>query len=235
MWQATMSATINNLKGVRLPTAPPRAAAFSGIIFSILTITSLGIIRLLIPADPAELSIRVSNRGHEQAIRLALNLVPFAGIAFLWFLGVLRSRLGRLEDQFFVTVLLGSGVLFVASLFASASSAEALVDMASAGLQQGHDEVYYFARHLSFVFLNTFAIRMAGVFIFSVCTIAWRTRVFPRSLAFSGFACGVVLLAVISNWLWIVLLFPLWVLVLSAHILVVDRSNSNSSTTGGHE
>jgi hypothetical protein len=26
---------------------------------------------------------------------LALNLVPFAGLAFLWFIGVLRDRLGQ--------------------------------------------------------------------------------------------------------------------------------------------
>jgi len=33
-------------------------------------------------------------------VALVLNLVPFAGIAFLWFMGVLRDRLGELEDRF---------------------------------------------------------------------------------------------------------------------------------------
>ena len=46
------------------------------------------------------------------AVRLALNLVPFAGIACLWFMGLLRNRVGTLEDQFFATVFLGSGLLF---------------------------------------------------------------------------------------------------------------------------
>jgi lauroyl/myristoyl acyltransferase len=50
-----------------------------------------------------------------------MNLVPFAGIAFLWFIGVLRDRLGEFEDRFFSTVFLGSGLLFLAMLFASAS------------------------------------------------------------------------------------------------------------------
>jgi len=49
--------------------------------------------------------------------------LPFAGIAFLWFIGVLRDRLGELEDRFFATVFLGSGLLFLAMLFASCSSA----------------------------------------------------------------------------------------------------------------
>jgi hypothetical protein len=43
---------------------------------------------------------------------LALYLVPFAGIAFLWFIGVLRDRLGELEDRFFATVFFGSGLLY---------------------------------------------------------------------------------------------------------------------------
>jgi hypothetical protein len=55
------------------------------------------------------------------AVRVALNLVPFAGIAFLWFVGVIRSRLGAQEDQFLATVLLGSGLLFVACLFGAAA------------------------------------------------------------------------------------------------------------------
>jgi hypothetical protein len=40
-----------------------------------------------------------------------------AGIAFLWFIGVIRDHLGDREDRFFATVFLGSGLLFVAMLF----------------------------------------------------------------------------------------------------------------------
>ncbi len=52
---------------------------------------------------------------------MALNLVPFAGVAFLWFIGVLRDRLGQQEDRFFATVFFGSGLLFLAMLFAAAA------------------------------------------------------------------------------------------------------------------
>ena len=52
---------------------------------------------------------------------LALNLVPFTGIAFLWFIGVVRDRFGNHEDRFFATVSLGSGLLFVAMLFVAAA------------------------------------------------------------------------------------------------------------------
>ena len=57
--------------------------------------------------------------------------MPFAGIAFLWFVGVLRDRVGELEDRFFATVFLGSGLLFVGTLFVAAALAAGLV--ASAG------------------------------------------------------------------------------------------------------
>jgi hypothetical protein len=56
-------------------------------------------------------------------VGLALNLIPFAGIAFLWFIGVLRDRIGELEDRFFATVFFGSGLVFLATLFVTAAPA----------------------------------------------------------------------------------------------------------------
>jgi hypothetical protein len=35
-----------------------------------------------------------------------------------------------------------------------------------------------------------------------------------------------VLLLVISNWLWIAMLFPLWTILVSAHILVAQRKST---------
>jgi len=181
-------------------------------------------VRVTLPDDLASPGIWLTDSNGRKAVRLAMNLVPFAGIAFLWFIGVLRNRLGALEDQFFATVFLGSGLLFVGSLFASAAAAGALLEVTpTVNIQQADDETYHFVRHLSYTFLNVFAIKMAGAFMFSTCTIALRTALFPRWVAFSGFLCGVVLLVVISNWLWIALLFPLWILLVSVQILVADR------------
>jgi hypothetical protein len=203
---------------------PPRAAAVAGIIFSALMIASLCIVRVTLPDDLASPGIWLTDSNGRNAVRLAVNLVPFAGVAFLWFIGVLRNRLGALEDPLFATVFLGSGLLFVGSLFASAAAAGALLEIIpTIGIQQADQEIYYFVQRLSHTFLNVFAVKMAGVFMFSTCTIALRTALFPRWVAFSGFLCGVALLAVISNWLWIALLFPLWILLVSAQILVADR------------
>jgi hypothetical protein len=214
----------NTLSASSRSLTPPRAAAFAGIIFSALMIASLGIVQVTLPDDPAKPAIWLTDSSGREAVRLALNLVPFTGIAFLWFIGVLRDRLGELEDQFFSTVFLGGGLLFVGSLFASAAAAGALLEIGPAvNIQDADNEVYYFVRHLSYTFLNVFAIKMAGVFTFSICTIALRTAIFPRWVAFSGFACGLALLLIISNWAWIAMLFPLWILLVSAQILVTDK------------
>jgi hypothetical protein len=183
---------------------------------------TLGIIRSALPAVPAEQSTVNARFGN--AITLALHLVPFAGLAFLWFIGVLRSQMGAAEDQFFATVFLGSGLLFVASLFGATAVAGAVLgSIHTRPNEQVSREVYYFARQVAYAFLNIFAVRMAGVFTFSTCVIALRTGIFARWIAFCGFACGLALLLAISNWLWIVMLFPLWTILVSVDILVVER------------
>jgi hypothetical protein len=94
----------------------PRAGAIAGIVFSTLLIISLVLIRITVPANPQETGSWLS-KGLKN-VRLAFNLLPFAGIAFLWLIGVLRDRIGAYEDRFFATVFLGSGLLFLAMLFA---------------------------------------------------------------------------------------------------------------------
>jgi hypothetical protein len=197
---------------------PPRGAALAGVIFSLLTIVGIGLLRYAVPADPSLPGIWLTEPTHRDAVRLALDSVPFAGIAFLWFIGVLRSRLGELEDQFFATVFLASGLLYVACLFVASAVMDALIESVAAG--NIHGEVYYFGRHIDDTLLNLFAMKMAGVFMFSTCTIALRTALFPRWIAVSGYGCAALLLAVIADWRWITLVFPLWMLLVSAQILV---------------
>src|SRR5262249_17560470 len=97
---------------IRQEMKTPRAAAVAGILFSILAITSLLLFRVSI--TPSPLSQPTGMIRHSKTISLALYLLPFAGIAFLWFMGVIRHRLGESEDRFFATVFFGSGLLFVA-------------------------------------------------------------------------------------------------------------------------
>ena len=175
----------------------PRAAAIAGILFSVLLIISVALIRLAIPADPHDAGQWLS--GNRNPIELALNLLPFAGIAFLWFIGVVRDRLGEHEDRFFATVFLGSGLLFLAMLFASAAMAGGIVIAYGAAPAVLDSETYTFARAVTFVILNTYAIKMAGVFMISPCTLFLRTKVTPRWMALLGYVLALLLLVVIIS------------------------------------
>ncbi|PWT80633.1 MAG: hypothetical protein C5B58_11185, partial [Acidobacteria bacterium] len=152
---------------------PPRGAAIAGVIFAILTIIGFGLVRYAIPANVNEPGTWLIEPHHRNAVRFALRLVPFAGIAFLWFIGVLRDRLGTHEDRFFATVFLGSGLIFITMLLSSAAVTDSLIESISDGNISG--ETYYFGRHISDALLNLFAMKMAGVVMFSTCTLGLRT------------------------------------------------------------
>ena len=201
----------------------PRAAAIAGVIFSVLLIVGLGLLRLSAPADPSQPGSWLTDPERRSAVRLALNLFPFAGIAFLWFMGVLRNRLGAREDQFLATVFLGSGLLFVACLFGAAALAGGLLDAVADGrISLPDSETYYFGRRTIYTLLNVFAFKMAAVFMLTTGTIGLRTAFLPRWVVLVGYACALVLLLVITNWPWIGLLFPLWVLLVSAVVLAME-------------
>lgn len=204
-----------------VPPVPPRGVAISGILFSVLYVVSLGLIRVAVPADPTDPGVWMADAGVRGGVRLALNLVPFAGLAFLWFMAVLRHRIGLLEDRFFATVFLGSGLLFVAMLFASASVSRGLLDTFASGPPQ-ESETYRVGRALAYTLMNTFGVRMAAVFMFVTSTIGLRTGVLARWVSSVGFACGLVLLLTISESGWIAMVIPLWVLVVSTFILFAD-------------
>jgi hypothetical protein len=153
------------------------------------------------------------------ALVIALNLVPFAGIAFLWFLGVVRDRLGSLEDRFFTSVLLGSGLLFTAMLFAGSALAGGLIASSGSSPDALGPDTIALGRHVTTVLLRVYAMRMAAVFVMSTATIILRTGVAPRWLGILGVLVGVVLLTTSGLTLWVALLFPGWILLLSLDIL----------------
>jgi hypothetical protein len=197
--------------------APPRGVAISGIVFSVLYIVSLVLIRLAAPADPTDPGGWLADPVLRNWIGIALNLVPFAGITFLWFMAALRNHVGLLEDRFFATVFLGSGLLFVAMLFATVAVIQSLLETFTAELPS--DNAYRVGRAAAYALMNTFGIRMAAVFMFVTSTIGLRTGVLARWVAIVGFACGLVLLLGITAFAWIALLFPLWSLLVSTYIL----------------
>jgi hypothetical protein len=208
----------------------PRAAAVAGVLFSVLLMTALVLVRMSIPADPRDVSgLLVEHRGE---ITLALNLVPFAGIAFLWFMGVVRDRLGEHEDRFFATVFLGSGLLFLAMLFVSSALAGGtLIALTDATFSTS--PAYAFGRASMYVIVNTYAMRMAGVFMIASSTIFMRTGALPKWISLLGYLLALVLLVTLASFSWVSLVFPLWVLLVSLAILVENMRRKDTFVSPG--
>jgi hypothetical protein len=196
----------------------PRGAAVAGIIFSVLLITALTLLRISAPAHPGAGSQWLTDSGKRAAVAVALNLVPFAGIAFLWFIGVLRDRIGEREDRFFATVFLGSGLLFVGMIFVAAAVGGALIATASSSNLSGGATLAV-GRNITNGLLNVYAMRMAAVFTLTTVTIARRTQIVSRWLTIAGIACALVLLIGIGISPWVELVFPAWILALSLDVL----------------
>ena len=196
----------------------PRAAAIAGLLFSFLLLTAFVLLRLSVPADPQEPGAWLST--NSGPVALAMNLVPFAGIAFLWFIGVLRDRLGQLEDRFFATVFFGSGLLFLGALFlASATVGGILIAFAAKPQELIDSATFYFARATVYAMMNIYVIKMACVFMITTSTIALYTTIAPRWLAILGYVLAAPLLFGSYFVSWSFAVFPLWVFLLSVSIL----------------
>jgi MFS family permease len=211
------------------PLRTPRAAAVAGIIFSVFLITALVLLRVSVPAHPEVPGSWLTDPRSRTGIAIALNLVPFAGIAFLWFVGVLRDRIGAREDRFFATVFLGSGLIFVAMLFVAAAVAGGVIADASSSGTPGPDTLAL-GRSITGVLLNIYAMRMAAVFTLTTVTIARRTEIVSGWLTVAGLGSALVLLVGVGISPWVELLFPLWILALSIDILAAGLRKSPGST-----
>lgn len=197
----------------------PRAAAFAGVLFALLFGTALVMIRTALPGADQLGSQWVD--GSSARLRIAVVLMPFSGIAFLWFIGVVRDGLGALEDKFFATVFIGSGLLFLGMVFvATAVGAGLLASKEFLAEESTRTEVAAFGQGLLTALSNTYALRMAGVFMISLATIWLRTRLMPGWLAIVTYVVALTVLVASDISLWMTLAFPVWVLVVSLVMLV---------------
>jgi len=200
----------------------PRAAALAGVLSALLFAAVLILIRVKMPEGVGDSTQWLNSE--QGGILTATKLMPFAGITFLWFIGVVRDGLGRYEDRFFATVFFGSGLLFLAMMFVSTAVAAALV-ASNRGVTDpaAHVEVIAFGKMIVVFAARTYAIRMAAVFMMSLATIWLKTGLMPRWLVVVSYLVALALLIAGDVSMWLTLAFPVWVLVVSALILLRSR------------
>lgn len=197
----------------------PRAAAVAGILFSILLLLAVLLLVRTLHLHPRDSGDWLGAQSWKVA--LALNLIPFAGIAFLWFMGVLRDRLGAQEHKLFATVFFGSGLLFVAMLFTAAAAIGAiLITHAALPRELFGSVTFMLARAFAYNLTSIYAMKVASVFLMTASTIVLRTGITGRWTALAGFASAAFILLGSHVVDWSVLVFPLWVLLVSGDILL---------------
>ena len=194
-----------------------RSAAIAGIVFAVLLLAALTMIRLAL--SEGNFQVLQTDAQRQGLIRSSLHLVPFAGIAFLWFIGVVRDQLGNVEDRLFSTVFLGSGLLFLAMLFIGAVTSTSLLTMLAGS--DPNTGLFAYGRSTTQTLISVYAMRMAAVFTLSVSKVGLRTSAMPRWVVYLGYLVALTLLVAAGEHKWFQLLFPAWVLLVSVVILFV--------------
>ena len=169
--------------------AVPRAAAVAGVAFALLFGAALLLVRLSIPGSIVERGGWLADPAGN--LRLATDLLAWGGIAFLWFIGVVRTHIGVREDRFLASVYFGSGVLFLGMSFMAGAATQALL---AAHAQYGErffdSGTFAFGGRLAYEMTNTYSLRMAAVFMFSLATLCHRTGAMPRLFVWATRAPG---------------------------------------------
>jgi hypothetical protein len=212
-------------KGQGLVRRQPRveSAAVAGIVYSILaTVALLSIDRIPSPSSTElEWTEWIDDPENKWLLILFLNLASVSAVAFLWFVAVIRRRVGDREDRFFATVFLGSALVYVSLWLVAASIIASPAVLAS--LEDGRPldwEVYRLAEGTAAAILLVAIPRISAVFVASTSTVFLRTGVVPNWLAYVGYtvAFGLFFMPLVTTPLGLGL--PLFVLVASVTILV---------------
>jgi hypothetical protein len=154
-------------------------------------------------------------------VEVALALLPFAGIFFLWFIAVSRQRLGRFEDRFISTLVLGSGLLFLGMVFVAAALGAAVLANYSHSAAFAGSQTYVYVQFAYSQLFGVYALRMAAVFLICQATAWLRHGLMPKWLALPTYIVALVLLFVVGVQAWAILIFPAWVFIVSAYLLVI--------------
>lgn len=197
----------------------PRAAGAAGVVFAVLLAATIVLVHSAIPGGPAHGTAWLGSSSSRTAARAELAVLPFAGIIFLWFMGAVRSHIGEAEDKFFATVFLGSGLLFVAMLFAVAAATGSLLAVFEGHPRPSDQHLWDFGRGYALELLSGYCMRMAAVFTACTSTIGLRLGRLPMWLIRFGYLIALLLLLVAPSSGWFQLTFPLWTLLVSVHMI----------------
>ena len=209
------------------------AAAVAGLGYSVLA--ALALTRMSsypsLDATEAELTAWFDDDSNQILLTGALGLASISAILFLWFVAVVRRRLGDREDRFFATVFLGSGIAYVAVwLVGAAVLAGPAVAMTMLDAAEVTPASASLAGGVAAGLVLVVAPRLEAVFIFSTSTVILRSKVLPSWLAFVVYAAGLVMFLAPFVYPPLAYVFPAWVFAVSVVLLVVRPSTLDATS-----
>ena len=217
---------------VRRQFRSPPAAAVAGIIYAVLMTTGMLLTASIVATSPADIE-EEALEVWSASTSIVVVIVPFAGLAFLWFTGVIRDNLGNLEDRFFSTVFFGSGIISVVTLFIWGATAGAIFSIHTQTVGQVIDnDIYIFGFAFMNQIIGNYGLRMAGVYMLSIGTIWTRSGVMPRWMSIITFIIALSFLTIASRVRVARFMFPAWVFVVSVYTLIRNYLNLHGKKRG---
>ncbi len=219
-------------KLVRREVRSPRSAAAAGILFSLLVISSMLLLHRTVAVTLADVDAEWLE-SWSSAASVVLVLVPFAGIAFLWFTGVMRDLMGDLEDKFFSTVFFGSGIILVVMMYVWAAAVGAVFGTYAMAAEVSVDrDVYLYGLVFMNQIIGNYFLRMAAVYMMSIGSLWIKTGVVPRWLTFVTYVVGTGFLLFAGVVRGARFFFPAWVLLVSVYILITNYRRTHDQGVG---
>ena len=207
------------------------SAAIAGVVYAVLAIVAMAVLSRFpdLELSDEQVTAWFNEADHQAALILGLNLAAVSSVAFLWFVAVIRRRIGDREDRFFSTVFFGSAILYVAIwLVGVALLAAPVVALTIREAGSVSQDTATLALGSAAALILVAGPRVQAVFVFSTSTLILRTGALPKWLAFLGYLTGAGMFAmpIVHETLGIGL--PAWVLIVSITILVSRSTNSTS-------
>jgi hypothetical protein len=211
------------------------AAAIAGFLYSALSLVATGL--LLSAPDPGDGDQVITDwyldDGNQGRQILAVNLLTVSSIMFVWFVAVIRRRVGDRENRFFGTVFFGSALLLTGAwLSAGVLLAAPAVAARTFDIVPGAGTVAM-TQAAGITMASIVATRLEAVFIISTTTVGRLSGAFPRWLVIIGYVVGLALLLMPMPNVLLTWVFPVWVAMASAMLLIRrDEITSLAAPTG---
>ena len=161
-----------------------------------------------------------------------LQFIVIGTIAFLWFIGVVRSRLGEGEPKLFGTVFPGGAILMAGVVLAGTAALAAPAVLTEAGGRIPDPGAASMTRALAVTLLSVFAPRVATLVVFSTAALGRATGALPRWLVWLSYAVGVFEFVNVTVAPTTVYVFPAWIALVSV-VLLIRRSSRGPDQASG--